>query len=462
MRFAHKLTLSALVLLSVLLALTGTQLVRRNFQAGLAVQVQSAEQAQARLVHQAEMFLWEEEDVHQAIWRFSEEAGTAGAPMFAVYEGGNVAASRLPAALPVRGRDAAAAQPGVPSLCRTAEGAHYLLTATRLACPGQDTVLLSAHDLEPLFRARTGQLGTLAATSALTLVLAGLLLLFWAKRLTRPLAQLDEAAHRMAAGDYAQRVTLKTQDEVGSLAQSFNAMGEAVAQNVGALQQEVRRREDFVAAFTHELKTPLTSMMGYAALLRQQDQPPQTVHEASEFIYRETKRLETLSGNLLALLGLGEAPPTLGPVPLDKVLEAVRRRLPAQGAAVQFFHSGLTVCGEQTLLETLLENLVSNARKACREKGSVTVRAERAADTCLLTVADTGCGIPQSELARVTEPFYMVDKSRARAENGSGMGLALCVRIAQAHGGTLELASREGAGTTATVRLPLAAREEVQ
>ena len=115
---------------------------------------------------------------------------------------------------------------------------------------------------------------------------------------------------------------------------------------------------------------------------------------------------------------------------------------------------------DKTLLEDLLRNLIVNAQHACAEKGGVTVRCTKADDTCLLSVQDTGCGIPKEEISKLTQPFYMVDKSRARAENGSGMGLALCERIAALHGGTLNIESVKGEGTT--ISLTLAAAKEAK
>ena len=113
----------------------------------------------------------------------------------------------------------------------------------------------------------------------------------------------------------------------------------------------------------------------------------------------------------------------------------------------------------------LLRNLIRNALTACRGKpgAGVTVGCRAEGDRAVFTVADTGCGIPPQDLPRLTEPFYMVDKSRARAGGGSGLGLALCARIAAVHGTALEFASTPGAGTTVTVRLPLCpdADEEV-
>ena len=119
---------------------------------------------------------------------------------------------------------------------------------------------------------------------------------------------------------------------------------------------------------------------------------------------------------------------------------------------------GLTPGEKDALLEDLLRNLVRNALRACdgRPDGRVTVSCRAEAGQAVFTVADNGCGIPADDLPRVTEPFYMVDKSRARAGGGSGIGLTLCARIAALHHSRLELQSTVDAGTTVTFRLPLA------
>ena len=118
-----------------------------------------------------------------------------------------------------------------------------------------------------------------------------------------------------------------------------------------------------------------------------------------------------------------------------------------------------TVQGDADLLLDLLCNLVQNAAKASKPGAPVVVLCTADADTATLTVADRGCGIPPDQLARVTEPFYMVDKSRARRQGGSGLGLALCQRIAVAHDGTLKIESEPGKGTRVSVTLPLWKKE---
>ena len=237
-------------------------------------------------------------------------------------------------------------------------------------------------------------------------------------------------------------------DEVGRLGQAFNTMADAVEHQVEALQQESARQKRFVAAFTHELKTPMTAMLGYADLLRRAEQPPEKRRRAADYIYRESQRLERLSRELLLLLGLEEAacrwrPSRCRPC-WRKSAAASRRgaprldiRCPAH-AAVQ---------ADAPLLGMLVDNLVRNACAAKPADGMVHISCLPQDGGWLLTVADRGCGIPPHALDKVTEPFYMADKSRARAGGGSGLGLSLCDAIAQAHGTALHIESEPGRGT---------------
>ena len=227
-------------------------------------------------------------------------------------------------------------------------------------------------------------------------------------------------------------------------------MAAAVQEKVDALELSVRQREDFMGAFTHELKTPMTGILGYADLLRTMQPDPDEQREAAGAIFHEARRLEDLSGKLLRLLRLDEEGLTLAPMPLDAaVAEAVRAAAPAlrrAGGRVLAPATGLWVQGDPDLLCDLLLNLFTNAAKA-DPGGAVTVAFDPGPDTVGVTVRDRGCGIPADQLDRITEPFYMVDKSRARKQGGSGLGLALCARIAEAHGTALTFDSAPGQGT---------------
>ena len=308
--------------------------------------------------------------------------------------------------------------------------------------------LVTAYDLTGLYRDRNAALMRFLLLEAAVLAAASAVTALLARRLTRPLAVLTDAGAQIAAGDYARRTDLHTGDEIEELSRSFDKMADAVQEKIADLEADVQRREDFVGAFTHELKTPMTSILGFADILRSGEVSPATRRTAADYIYHESKRLEALSGNLLALMGLEQQPPQLEAVPLGRVLQSLRRALPQGSPVPTLPRSDAVVLAQPELLCDMLYNLIQNARKATPADGKVEVLLDETPTRLTIRVQDTGCGIPPQELARITEPFYMVDKSRAREQGGSGMGLALCARIAALHGTTLQFASVPSQGTT--------------
>lgn len=311
--------------------------------------------------------------------------------------------------------------------------------------------LATAYDLTDLYRGRDAALRRFLLLEAAVLAAGAAVTAVFARRMTRPLRTLTTASAEIADGDYARRTGLHTGDEIETLSSSFDKMADAVQEKITALQADVRQREDFMSAFAHELKTPMTSIIGYADMLRTIQASPAEQYEAAGAIYHEGRRLEALSGKLLALLGLGEETITLQPTALAALWPRLQAACP--GVPLQLPACDAAVQADADLLLDLLCNLVGNAVKASEPGQPVEVRAADNGDTVTMTVADHGCGIPQSEISRVTEPFYMVDKSRARKQGGSGLGLALCKRIAEVHGSDLHIESTPGEGTRVSVIL---------
>ena len=316
--------------------------------------------------------------------------------------------------------------------------------------------LVTAYDLTGLYRDRNAALIRFLLLEAAVLAAASAVTALLARRLTRPLAVLTDAGAQIAAGDYARRTDLHTGDEIEELSRSFDKMADAVQDKIADLEADVQRREDFVGAFTHELKTPMTSIIGYADMLHTMQTDPDEQREAAAAIVHEGRRLEALSRKLLALLGLNEEGVELTAVPLPALwprLHAacpdVSLRTPSRARAYRA-RATPTCCW--ICSATWCRTLPRPARPVRRWWCSV----RRPAPTPLtLTVADRGCGIPPELMPRVTEPFYMVDKSRARRQGGSGLGLALCQRIAAAHGSALRIESEPGRGTRVSVTLPV-------
>ena len=221
-------------------------------------------------------------------------------------------------------------------------------------------------------------------------------------------------------------------DEIHELADSFNRMADAIGRTVEELEDAKHRQEEFTASFVHELKTPLTSIIGYADMLRSRELSQDMRFKAASYIFSEGKRLEKLSLSLMSLLVAGHSAADGGPVAMGELCQsAARAAQPAMekaGLTLTVRGEAGEIPGEAALLQTLLMNLLDNARKASSPGGEVLLEGAPTENGYRLAVTDHGRGIPASELDRITEPFYMVDKSpvpgrgRRRAGPGSVQG----------------------------------------
>ena len=344
-----------------------------------------------------------------------------------------------------------------------------------------------------------------------------------ARYLTSPIRRLGWVTKRIAAGDLTRRSDYHRPDEVGELAQSFNLMADRLVEQMREKELEAKRQEDFTAAFAHELKTPLTSIIGYAQMLDTMELGPEDHRTASHYIFTQGKRLEQLSHKLLELVSMEKQDFAVKPIKamvLGENLWTTMRPI-WEGRRIQgsIRMQQATLWGDSDLLLSLLYNLLDNATKAVGEKGQISLEGhcireiysadspadldnsewdtpgdlrqsadtnededseeiyshsgrkrgkagrkvqagkteagEKAGKWYGIRIRDNGRGIPQEEIDRITEPFYMVDKSRSRKEGGAGLGMSLCQRILQLHGGSWKMKSTLGEGTEILIRLPL-------
>ena len=345
------------------------------------------------------------------------------------------------------------------------EGEWFLLCAMPVALESRPYRLCAAYDVSGL-QARLDREASGTVGLCLGLSLAGaaaLLALVWL--LLRPLAALDESARRVAGGRYDERLAVRGHDELAGLAQDMNAMAAAVQQRVEELERVAEDRRIFIGNLAHEMKTPLTSILGFADLLYlPAEVPGEQRVEYAQVISQEAKRLRSLSGKLLELITLGSAQLELAPASLRDVVAEVElalRPVMAQSELTLTYHcAGLTLDMDRELFKSLLYNLLDNGRKASRWGGAMALTAREREGGAEILIQDQGRGIPREELDKVCQPFYMVDKSRSRKAGGAGLGLALCREIVSVHGGTMELDSRPGEGTLIALRFPLSKQEE--
>lgn len=342
-------------------------------------------------------------------------------------------------------------------LVLTKDGRSFLHAASPFLIDNTVFYLENCREVSTLFSARLEQyqiffyliLALTIAVGAVSLLISAIIL--------RPLEHMSSVTRRMADGELNVRVQISSYDEIGLLATDFNTMAEKLEEQVQELIDAARRQEDFIGSFTHEIKTPLTSIIGYADLLRSRPTTAEQVQNSADYIFREGKRLEMLSRKLMDLIVLKQQKISLRSIQMDTFLQRVGgTMLPVlreQEITLKIQADAAMIAIEPDLIETVCLNLLDNARKAMDDKGIITLEGIAKEEGYFILVTDHGKGIPAKELSRITEAFYMVDKSRSRSQGGAGLGLSVCQRIVELHGGKMEFESVEGTGTQVSVYL---------
>ena len=222
-------------------------------------------------------------------------------------------------------------------------------------------------------------------------------------------------------------------------------------------EQRERLRREFSANVSHELKTPLTSISGFAELMKEGLVPPEKIPEFSGDIYKESLRLIGLVNDIIQLSRLDENSTQFQRAPVDlydlcaQSIERLSTVAARQSVTLALTGEHVEIMGVEQLLKEMIYNLLDNAIKYNVPGGSVTASVRKSAGRTILSVADTGIGIPYAHQPRVFERFYRVDKSHSKEVGGTGLGLSIVRHAAQYHGARLELKSQPGKGTTITV-----------
>lgn len=330
----------------------------------------------------------------------------------------------------------------------TNDDKRYLIVSGALQVGGETMFLDMAYNITPLFETRSAQEKVYQSVFLFLIVICALLSYSISRILTRPLSELSKTSQAISNGNFSKRCDVKSNDEVGRLAVDFNTM-------VDELENNIKQQESFISSFAHEMKTPMTSVIGYADLIRSQMLSEKEVYESANFIVSEGRRLEGLSQKLLELFVLKEKAAVLSSASPSLLIEELVSHLAPvyekQGIILKCTCEAGCCLLESDLFKSLLINLWDNARKAMENGGTISVKSVMTDDGCRITVSDNGTGIPDESLSHLTEAFYRVDKSRSRAQGGAGIGLALCKEIAALHNGSISFESELGVGTTVTV-----------
>lgn len=276
--------------------------------------------------------------------------------------------------------------------------------------------------------------------------------------LTKPLEKLNEVSDEMANGHYKMRAIIHSDDEIGHLAEKFNHMAASVDKHVNELEQLIKRREQFVADFTHEIKTPMTTIIGYSDTMRSIELPREDQITSLNYIFSSGKRLEIMSQKLFELIYLNQHDIEKAPVSTlnlaNEITSLISPTLIKKDISLITDIENIVLLANKDLLVTAFINFIDNARKASDEHSQIIFTGKMEEMVYIFTVKDHGIGIKDDELKKICDEFYMVDKSRSRNEGSAGLGLSLASIILERHGAYLRIESTEGMGTTIIVTFP--------
>lgn len=336
-------------------------------------------------------------------------------------------------------------------------GENILAVTVKIAQPSSNySALRFVTSLGGIDRQLMTIMVTALAISAAMILLLVSTGLYFVKSICVPLVEISTTAQKLAKGDFSERIAIKNNDEIGALSRAFNDMADE-------LENSEAIKNDFISSVSHELRTPLTAIKGWSETL-QQGYDEATFNKGMKVITRETDRLESMVEELLDFSRIQNGKFTLQMASCDILAElddalliyydkAGKENKTISYTEPQFF---CVVYGDKNRLRQVFINVIDNAIKYTDAGGRIDISVTRTEESVTISVADTGLGIAQSDLPKVKAKFYKANSTR----RGSGIGLAVADEIIFMHGGSLDIESELGAGTTVSITLPLMPKKE--
>lgn len=302
------------------------------------------------------------------------------------------------------------------------------------------------------------QFGEIRFFLAVLLVLMILLSFFFViintRFLVKPITKLTDATKRIADGDYSGELNVTRGDEIGDLAKHFSKMTQSI-------QRLEDMRQEFVSNVSHEIQSPLASIQGFSQTLQSEELTKEKRKEYLSIIEKESRRMSSMSKQLLMLASLDKGDDPLQRTSFDlaqqirQVLFMLEWSWREKDMVIEMDLPSTMITADEKLLSQVWTNLITNSIKYSDSGSSIIIRIKKIGRMVEVTIKDTGMGISDEELPHIFERFYKVDKMRNRSETGSGIGLSITKKTVELHEGTIVVQSELGKGSTFYVRLPL-------
>lgn len=477
MKFRYKVLFVNLIILSVILGFTGYLFVYRNYKQALDVELRNAasenNMVKASIEYELLSVLNSEtykisDDVSRIAKRVDSGMLLSGSTLYIKLED-NIVYS---------GAEDEETIPGEITTDQTTDSKryiyqdngkqYYVYVSSPAYINNANLYIITRKDITNVYSQLNDNLQFLKIISIIVLLVSALIMYLISVLLTRPLEKLNMITTKISGGDYSVRADIDTNDEVGELADNFNTMAGSVEDHVEELKDMVKRREQFVADFTHEMKTPMTTIIGYADSVRHLELSEEERDMSLEYIYSEGIRLETMSQKLFDLIYLKDNDIFMEEMDAAELGEQIEHLMQPimKGKNITLkttFEEG-TVYGDAELIKTVFINLLDNARKASEERSVVSFTGKvietDGNKVYEYLVEDTGIGMSEETRKRVFDEFYMADKSRTRKEGGAGLGMSLVSIILEKHNADIDIESEEGKGTRVYTRWRMESEDE--
>lgn len=338
-------------------------------------------------------------------------------------------------------------------IIRDVENKTLLFITGLVNIQGEDLKLSYIHDVTYIYEDRKQQYNFFIELSIMVTIILAIGMYILSKYITSPIDNLIKTTRIVSKGNYSERADINSKDEIGILAENFNKMADAVEGKINELELKNEEKQRFIDNFTHELKTPLTAIIGYADFLRSTSYNEKIFIKGLNHIFKEGKRLEELSWKMMDLILLKRENFKMKKENIKNILEELKDILKPK---LQNKNIDLIICSEEyeivvekDLVSNLISNLIDNSIKASKEDSNIYLNVYKDEESkVVLQIKDEGIGISKEDIPKVFEAFYMVDKARTRVNNGAGLGLAICAEIAKIHQAELEIESELNKGTT--------------
>lgn len=372
-----------------------------------------------------------------------------------LYYGDEVVYSNFPSTM--NERPELQIRPGETStITRKVGGVLYYIVTGYLDEPYSDIKFVYIKNVQDLADYKSQMVRHAVIIGTIISALLSILMLLLLLKLTHPIRKLNQMTEEIAGGNYQKRAHINGKDEIGEFAQNFNAMADSVQAHIQKLSDVTEERQRFIDNLAHEMRTPITAIMGYGEFLKYANYTPEEGTKAIDYIIHQSERMKNMAHKLMDLARLNNMEIVPQTINLREALVYVESTLDQnireKHVQVKKDLQVIFMEGDKDLIESLILNVMENALRALHDGGRVEVKTFRKSDGFILSIADNGTGISEQDISKVFEPFYRVDKSRSRAYGGAGLGFSLCKQICDLHHTRMEISSQPDIGTKITIK----------